>query len=88
MNNEQLIVIQRCLRLFQVESLQKLLKSCSLLLLITLTHYSYSLLLLIIMSIPILIANILALLAFALHTFVGDKELKVNEPLREVTRIL
>jgi hypothetical protein len=32
------------------------------------------------MNIPILIANILTLLAFALHTFVGDKELKVNEP--------
>jgi hypothetical protein len=32
------------------------------------------------MSIPILIANILTLLAFVLHTFVGDKELKVNEP--------
>jgi len=27
-----------------------------------------------------LIANILRLLAFVLHIFVGDKELKVNEP--------
>ena len=32
------------------------------------------------MNIPILIANILTLLAFLIHTFVGDKELKVNEP--------
>ena len=32
------------------------------------------------MSITILIANILTLLAFILHTFMGDKELKVNEP--------
>jgi hypothetical protein len=32
------------------------------------------------MSITILIANIFTLLAFILHTFVGDKELKVNEP--------
>jgi hypothetical protein len=30
------------------------------------------------MDIAILIANVLTLLAFALHTFVGDKELKVN----------
>lgn len=28
----------------------------------------------------ILIANILTFLAFLLHTFVGDKELKINEP--------
>ena len=35
------------------------------------------------MNIPILIANILTLLAFAIHTFVGDKELKVNEPTEE-----
>lgn len=35
------------------------------------------------MNIPILIANVLALLAFAVHTFVGDKELKVNEPTEE-----
>jgi hypothetical protein len=34
-------------------------------------------------NILILIANILTLLAFALHTFVGDKELKVNEPTEE-----
>ena len=32
------------------------------------------------MSIALLIANILSLLAFVLHAFVGDKELKVNEP--------
>ncbi len=32
------------------------------------------------MNIPILIANILTLLAFVIHTFIGDKELKVNEP--------
>lgn len=35
------------------------------------------------MSTPILIANILTFLAFAIHTFVGDKELKVNEPADE-----
>lgn len=35
------------------------------------------------MSIPILIANILTLLAFVIHTFVVDKELKVNEPTNE-----
>ncbi|MDQ3047265.1 MAG: hypothetical protein M3R27_06930 [Bacteroidota bacterium] len=35
------------------------------------------------MNIAILIANILTLLAFLLHTFVGDKELKVNEPAEE-----
>lgn len=32
------------------------------------------------MNIPILIANILTLIAFAAHTFVGDKELKIIEP--------
>jgi len=32
------------------------------------------------MSIPILIANILTLIAFVLHTFIGDKELKLIEP--------
>ncbi len=32
------------------------------------------------MNIAILSANILTLFAFVLHTFVGDKELKVNEP--------
>lgn len=32
------------------------------------------------MNTAILIANSLTLFAFALHTFVGDKELKVNEP--------
>lgn len=35
------------------------------------------------MSIPILIANILTLLAFVIHTFVGDRELKINEPTEE-----
>lgn len=32
------------------------------------------------MNIFILIANILVFLAFVVHTFVGDKELKINEP--------
>ena len=32
------------------------------------------------MSLTILTANLLTLLAFVIHTFVGDKELKVNEP--------
>ena len=32
------------------------------------------------MSIPILAANILTLLAFLIHAFAGDKELKVIEP--------
>jgi hypothetical protein len=32
------------------------------------------------MSIPLLIANLLTLLAFGVHTFVGDRELKLNEP--------
>lgn len=32
------------------------------------------------MNIPILIANILTLLAFLVHTFVGDRELKLIEP--------
>lgn len=35
------------------------------------------------MNTPILIANILTLLAFIVHTFIGDKELKVNEPTNE-----
>ena len=35
------------------------------------------------MNIPILIANILALLAFVIHTFVGDRELKIIEPAEE-----
>jgi hypothetical protein len=35
------------------------------------------------MNIPILIANILTLLAFIVHAFIGDKELKVNEPIDE-----
>lgn len=34
----------------------------------------------ILMSIPILAANILTLLAFLIHAFAGDKELKVIEP--------
>lgn len=32
------------------------------------------------MNISILIANILTLVAFVIHAFVGDKELKLNEP--------
>mgnify|MGYP001628009195 FL=1 len=32
------------------------------------------------MNIPILIANILTLFAFIIHTFIGDKELKIIEP--------
>lgn len=32
------------------------------------------------MNVPIVIACILTFLAFVLHTFVGDKELKINEP--------
>ena len=32
------------------------------------------------MNTPILIANALTLLAFLIHTFVGDKELGINEP--------
>ncbi|MFN3848126.1 MAG: hypothetical protein ACK4NY_01800 [Spirosomataceae bacterium] len=36
------------------------------------------------MNIPILIANIFTLLAFVVHTFIGDKELKVNEPTSEI----
>ena len=35
------------------------------------------------MNIPILIANILTLLAFFAHTFVGDKELQLIEPKTE-----
>ena len=32
------------------------------------------------MNIPVLIANILTLLAFVIHTFMGDKELKIIQP--------
>ncbi|TDQ23892.1 hypothetical protein [Tenacibaculum caenipelagi] len=32
------------------------------------------------MNTPILIANILTLLAFLIHTFMGDRELKIIEP--------
>lgn len=35
------------------------------------------------MNITLVIANILTLLAFMIHTIVGDKELKVNEPTNE-----
>lgn len=35
------------------------------------------------MNIAILFANILTLLAFILHTFFGDKELKLNDPINE-----
>ena len=38
------------------------------------------------MNILILIANILTFVAFMPHTFVGDKELKVNEPTEETNR--
>ena len=36
------------------------------------------------MNIPILIANIFTLLAFVVHTFFGDKELKINEPTNAI----
>ena len=36
------------------------------------------------MRIAILSANILTLIAFIVHTFVGDKELKINEPTKEL----
>lgn len=32
------------------------------------------------MNIPILIANILAILAFLIHTFIGDKEVRILQP--------
>ena len=35
------------------------------------------------MNIPILAASILTFLAFIIHAFVGDKELKTNEPTKE-----
>lgn len=35
------------------------------------------------MKIPILIASILTFLAFAIHTFMGDRELKIIEPENE-----
>ena len=35
------------------------------------------------MNIPILLANILTLLAFLIHTFMGDKELKIIQPFKE-----
>ena len=35
------------------------------------------------MSMTLLTANALTLLAFVIHTFVGDKELKINEPINE-----
>lgn len=35
------------------------------------------------MNIPILLASILTFLAFVIHAFVGDRELKVNEPTEE-----
>ena len=35
------------------------------------------------MNIPILIANILTLLAFFIHTFMGDKELRLIEPKQD-----
>lgn len=36
------------------------------------------------MSIPVLIANILTLLAFFIHTFMGDRELKIIQPSAEM----
>lgn len=38
------------------------------------------------MSILILTANILTLLAFIIHTFMGDKELKIIQPSTEVNK--
>lgn len=38
------------------------------------------------MSILILTANILTLLAFIIHTFMGDKELKIIEPSTEANK--
>lgn len=35
------------------------------------------------MNIPILIASILTLFAFLIHTFIGDRELKLIQPLPE-----
>jgi hypothetical protein len=35
------------------------------------------------MNIPILVANILTFLAFLIHTFSGDKALKIIEPAKE-----
>ncbi|MCC5815833.1 MAG: hypothetical protein JJT78_13855 [Leptospira sp.] len=35
------------------------------------------------MNIPLIIANILTILAFAVHTFMGDKELRIIEPKDE-----
>jgi hypothetical protein len=35
------------------------------------------------MNIPILVANSLTLIAFIIHTFVGDRELKINVPTNE-----
>ncbi|MEM7484601.1 MAG: hypothetical protein AAF348_05270 [Bacteroidota bacterium] len=32
------------------------------------------------MNIPIVVANLLTLLAFVIHTFIGDKELRLIEP--------
>lgn len=32
------------------------------------------------MNFPILVANILTFLAFSIHTYIGDKELKIIEP--------
>ncbi len=35
------------------------------------------------MSIPILVANVLTLLAFMLHAFIGDKEIRMFEPVTD-----
>ena len=36
------------------------------------------------MNIPILLANILMLLAFFIHTFMGDRELKIIQPVTDL----
>jgi drug/metabolite transporter (DMT)-like permease len=38
------------------------------------------------MNIPILVASILTFLAFVIHTFVGDKALKIIEPTEETDK--
>ena len=38
------------------------------------------------MNIPILIANILTLLAFFIHTFMGDRELKIIQPSSDIDK--
>jgi uncharacterized membrane protein len=38
------------------------------------------------MNIPILIANILTLLAFVIHAFMGDRELKIIQPSTDIDK--